>query len=387
MQPQIQIFFLLFLFLVGFAAAGNLQNPDFESPPKNVSADSSNPFVTLNENNTIPGWTFQGTVSYVTAGPNISLPDNGHAIQLGEDGKINQTFNAGADFMNYILTFTLIPGGQNCSANANLLVSGSDTQGIYSFKQHYGKEAWQSYGLFLGLGGQEEPINLVFESQPVESVDNSTTCWPVIDSLLLKSVETLVQGKDNLLLNGGFEFGPEFLSNSTEGILLDSALSPVQSPLRHWAVVGTVKYIDSKHFFVPHGNAAVEIVSGVSAGIHTELTLTSGSSYNLEFTLGDANDACEGEFIVQVQAGSVVQNFTVRSNGTGLAQKSSLKFDAAGSRATPIGFLSYTTIQTKDGILCGPVIDDVVLLSSSGSRMVIKLNILISLLLFLILIL
>ncbi|OMO85346.1 hypothetical protein CCACVL1_10239 [Corchorus capsularis] len=264
MQPQIQIFFLLFFFLVGFASAGNLQNPDFESPPKNVSSDSSNPFVTLNENNTIPGWTFQGTVSYVTASPNISLPDNGHAIQLGEDGKINQTFNAGADFMNYILTFTLIPGGQNCSANANLLVSGSDTQGIFSFKQHYGKEAWQSYGLFLGLGG---------------------------------------------------------------------------------------------------------------------------SSYNLEFTLGDANDACEGDFIVQVQAGPVVQNFTVRSNGTGSAQKSSLKFDAAGSRATPISFLSYTTIQTKDGILCGPVIDDVVLLSSGGSRMVIKLNVLISLLLFLILVL
>lgn len=90
---------------------------------------------------------------------------------------------------------------------------------------------------------------------------------------------------DNLLLNGGFEFGPEFLSNSTEGILLDSALSPVQSPLRQWAVIGTIKYIDSKHFFVPHGNAAVDIVSGVSSGIRTDVTLTAGSSYNLEFAL------------------------------------------------------------------------------------------------------
>lgn len=37
---------------------------------------------------------------------------------------------------------------------------------------------------------------------------------------------------------------------------------------------------------------AVEIVSGISAGIHTEVTLAKGSAYNLEFTLGDANNAC-----------------------------------------------------------------------------------------------
>ncbi|KAK6280381.1 hypothetical protein POUND7_020648 [Theobroma cacao] len=381
MQPQ--IFSFLFLFYIGFASAGYLQNPDFESPPKSLTENTGSPFVTLNENNTIPGWTFQGTVQYVTAGQTIALPDNGHAVQLGQDGKINQTFTADADYTNYILTFTLAPGGQNCSANADVLVSGPDSQGIFSFKQHYGKEAWQSYGQHLGLGGQKEPINLVIESQGVESDDNST-CWPVIDSLLIKTIGTLVQGKDNLLLNGGFEFGPEFLSNSTEGILLDSALSPVLSPLRQWAVVGTIKYIDSKHFFVPHGNAAVEIVSGVSAGIQTDVTLTAGSAYSLEFTLGDANNACEGDFIVEVRAESVVQNFTVQSNGTGSAQKSSMKFEA-GSRATRISFFSYTTSQTKDGIFCGPVVDDVLLLSSNCLRLAIKPNILISLL-FLILI-
>ncbi|XVF13914.1 hypothetical protein REPUB_Repub09cG0010800 [Reevesia pubescens] len=214
----------------------------------------------LNENNTIPGWTFQGTVQYVTAGQTISLPANGHAIQLGQDGKINQTFKVDADYMKYILTLTLAPA-------------------------------------------------------------------------------------DNLLLNGGFEYGPEFLSNSTEGILLDSALSPVQSPLGQWDVVGTIKYINSKHFFVPHGNAAVEIVSGVSAGIHTEVTRTEGSAYNLEFTLGDANNACERDFIVEVQAGSIVQNFTVRSNGTGLAQKSSMKFEAGAIDALYKCFLHSLCTQ------------------------------------------
>ncbi|TYJ28391.1 hypothetical protein E1A91_A07G256000v1 [Gossypium mustelinum] len=383
-KMQYPVLFSIFFhfFFLGFASADYLQNSDFESPPKNLTRNSNVPFVLLNENNTIPGWTFQGTVQYVTAGRTMALPDNGHAIQLGQDAKINQTFQANGDYMEYILTFTLAPDDQNCSANANIIVSGPDNQGIFSFKQHYGKQAWQSYGQYLGLAGQDETVNLVFESQAVESDDNST-CWPVIDSLLVKAVEKLVQTKDNLLLNGGFEFGPEFLSNSTEGILLDSALSPVQSPLRKWAVVGTIKYISSKHFFVPHGNAAVEIVSGISAGIHTEVTLAEGSAYNLEFTLGDANNACEGDFIVEVRAGSVAQNFTIRSNGTGSAEKSLIKFKA-GSRATPISFSSFTTSQTKDGIFCGPVVDNVVLLSSNGLIIIINPNILISLLLLIV---
>ncbi|KAK8607322.1 hypothetical protein V6N13_053063 [Hibiscus sabdariffa] len=380
-QPlSFSIFF--FFFLLGFASADYLQNSDFESLPKNVTGNSSVAFVLLNENNTMPGWTFQGTVQYVTAGRGVTLPDNGHAIELGQDAKVNQSFKANGDYANYILTFSLAPCGQNCSANAKVIVSGPDNQGIFSFKQHYGKQAWQSYGQYLGLSGHEESVSLVFESQSVESEDNST-CWPLIDSLLVKAVDKLVQGKDNILLNGGFESGPEFLSNSTEGILLDSALSPVESPLRQLAVVGTIRYIDSKHFSVPHGNAAVEIVSGVSAGIHTEVSLAQGSAYNLDFTLGDANNACEGDFIVEVQAGSVVQNFTITSNGTGSAKKSSIKFEAVSS-ATPISFSSFTSSQTKDGIFCGPVVDDVVLLSSNSPKIAIKPSILICLLLLIV---
>lgn len=147
----------------------------------------------LNGNNTIPGWTFEGTVQYVTASQTIRLPDNGHAIQLAQDGRINQTFAANGDDLIYILTLTLAPGGQNCSANANLVVSAPDSHGVYSLKQHYGKETWKSYGHYLGRWGQDEPINLVIQSQSTESDDNST-CWPVIDMLLLKSSKTLVQG-------------------------------------------------------------------------------------------------------------------------------------------------------------------------------------------------
>ncbi|KAK2661474.1 hypothetical protein Ddye_000048 [Dipteronia dyeriana] len=373
-RMELQRFFLLLLF-VGLASADLLQNSDFESPPSNLPANYTTPFVLLAENNTIPGWTFEGTVQYVTAGQTITLQDNGHAIQLGQDGKINQTFIASSDDMYYILTLTLAPGGRNCTANADVVVSAPDSHTVFTLKQHYENETWESYGQYLGRWDRDEPINLVLESQTTES-DANSTCWPVIDKLLLKTVGTLVQGNDNLLLNGGFEVGPEFLSNSTLGILLDEAPSPVQSALRQWSIIGTVKYIDSKHFSVPKGNAAIEIVSGVSAGIETATSLTEGSTYKLEFMLGDGKDACEGKFIVGVQAGSVVQNFTLQSLGTGSATKESMTFKA-GVGSTTISFLSYSTNQAKDGVFCGPVIDEVVLSASHGLKLQPKLKILI----------
>lgn len=141
-------------------------------------------------------------------------------------------------------------------------------------------------------------------------------------------------------------------------------------------MIGTVKYIDSKRFYVPKGNAAIEIVS-VSAGIQTATTmLTEGSAYNLDFTLGDAKDACEGMFVVRVQAGSLVQNFTVQSLGTGSVIKHSVTFKA-GSGSTPISFISYNINQTKDGVFCGPLIDDVVLRASHGFKLQWRLEILI----------
>ncbi|XP_002509519.2 uncharacterized protein LOC8271454 [Ricinus communis] len=363
---------LVSLLFIGsaFAAADLLQNPDFETPPLHVPRNSTSPFQLLNENSTIPGWTFEGTVVYVTASQTVALPGDGHAIQLIQDGKINQTFHPNASYSHYLLTFVLAPGGQNCSNSGSIGVSVPDNHAVFSFKQHYGKEGWETYGVYLGSWEEQEPINLIIESQATES-DANSTCWPVIDKLLIKTTETLAPGNDNLLLNGGFEFGPEFLVNSTEGILLDPAPSPVLSALRQWSITGTVKYVDSKHYFVPEGNAAVEMVSGVSAGIQTAMTVTEGSSYSLEFTLGDANDSCVGSFIVGAQAGPAAQNFTLQSNGTGSAKKLSLAFKA-DSMTTSISFVSYTTTQTKDGLFCGPVVDNVVLRASHAIKSVMK---------------
>lgn len=178
------------------------------------------------------------------------------------------------------------------------------------------------------------------------------------------------------MLNGGFEVGPDFLSNSTEGILLESAPSPVQSALPQWAVIGTVKYINSKQFFVPEGNAAVELVSGVSTGIQMDIMLTQGSSYYMDFTVGDAGDGCDGKLTVMVKAGPVAQNISIQSSGKGSAFNYTVPFKA-DSGPNPISFLSGSTNQTKDGVLCGPIIDEVVLRASHVQKLQPKLEILI----------
>ncbi|KAI3457836.1 hypothetical protein Pfo_014499 [Paulownia fortunei] len=295
-----------------------LQNPHFELPPSNWNANSTAPLFPLDENSTIPGWTFAGAVQYATAGADLSLPRDGHAILLGQDGKINQAFTANGDHMQYVLTFTLVRGVQNCTSNASLVVSAPD-------------KPWEVYGHQLGSWGGGESINLVIQSQAIDAAPNST-CWPVVDALSLITIGSLNQETDNLLPNGGFELGPAFPEFSNDGVLLDSEPSLIESALQQWTVLGTVKYINTKSYFAPEDKAAVEIVSGVSAGVQTAKVLTQGF------------------------------------NGTGSAKKYSLTFKGAGPSPTTISFQSYTTRQREDGVFCGPVIDAVVLRDSSGHK-------------------
>jgi hypothetical protein len=144
----------------------------------------------LSQSNEVPGWTFEGTIQYVTASQDTSLLENGHAIQLCQDGKISQTFIANGGIKDYVLTFAIAPGGRNCSHHVYVVISVPHSTKVFSLKQKYGKETWERYGHYLGSWGEGEPVNLVFQSLTVESNPN-TKCWPVIDSLLLKSVGTL----------------------------------------------------------------------------------------------------------------------------------------------------------------------------------------------------
>ncbi|XP_057495701.1 protein DUF642 L-GALACTONO-1,4-LACTONE-RESPONSIVE GENE 2-like [Actinidia eriantha] len=154
-----------------------------------------------------------------------------------------------------------------------------------------GKEMWQSHAFYLGSWDDVgEPINLEIQMASFDK-DSNLTCDPIVDTFLITRIGLPRVYSDSMLVNYGFEFGPAFLSQSSEGILLDEELDAQTSPLQQWSVIGTVKYIDSKHYSVPEGKAAVELVSGAPSGIRTIETLSKDSTYKLEFMVRDANDS------------------------------------------------------------------------------------------------
>ncbi|KAI3849997.1 hypothetical protein MKX03_015342 [Papaver bracteatum] len=359
----------------------DLQNPGFESPPTNIPKNSTNTFASLNSTiNTIPGWSYQGTVKYVTS----TSPAEEHAIYLGQNGKINQTFKSNQESNHYLLTFNLQPAQSNCSNPTSVVISGPDRGVRIFYQQKFGNDTWETHACYLGSHGNGDLINLIIENQTTDqSMDGDddlggnttviTNCGVVLDSFILKNiVNPIKNSENNLLLNGGFEYGPAFPNNSFGGILIDAESSPTQSTLNQWAILGTVKYISTnKNYIVPEGNAAIEIVSGESSGLQTAVTLKKGSKYDLELVIADAKDSCIGDFMVGVQAGSTGKNFTLQSKGIGSSEEFTLTF-LADSSVTAISILSFTTTQNKDLVFCGPVIDKVVLLASYGLKLQMK---------------
>ncbi|KAJ0491108.1 hypothetical protein HanRHA438_Chr12g0575811 [Helianthus annuus] len=141
----------------------------------------------------------------------------------------------------------------------------------------------------------------------VQSVVNdrrdNMTCWPIVDTFLVNGIQNPRLYEDNGLVNSGFEVGPSFIDNSSQGILLEAdsdndPFSLVQSPLQYWTILGTLKYIDSKHYVVPRGRGAVELLSGDPSGIVASVYFLKHGQVTLEFIMGDANDSCVGDFMV-----------------------------------------------------------------------------------------
>ncbi|GJR61526.1 lysine--tRNA ligase [Tanacetum coccineum] len=350
-----------------------LQNPSFELPPTNLGTNATSQFVLLDsDTSTIPGWSYQGTVWYVTAGKNVSLPGNGHGLQLGRDGAISQTFTYdGSD--DYVLTFTIAPSSPDCAKQAIAVsVSGPSVSKVFSYQASLAKETWQTYAYALW---RNELIPTSALTVQIESVAaGNSDCWPIVDDLLLTGVNYPKVSVGNGFLNGGLEVGPIFPQSSSQGILLEAESgidpsSPVQSALQYWIVLGTVRYIDSKHYTVPEGLKAVELLSGNPAGIAYNTVFLNQGQVILEFLIGDAGDSCVGTFTVVAQVGTRKWNFTTRSKGDGSSQKYSLTFNAPRSptEVVPISFASYEEHRTSDNVLCGPLLDGLLAGFSTGS--------------------
>ncbi|KAI3919716.1 hypothetical protein MKX01_000157 [Papaver californicum] len=338
---------LLLQLLIATASAADLQNPGFETPPTNIPENSTNPFIPLNSTiNTIPGWLYQGTVQYV-----ISSGLEGNAIYLGQNGKINQTFNAINEFdqnYDYLLKFNLKPAQPNCTSPTSVTISVPNRSIVISFEKKYGNHSnWQTHACYLGT---------------------------LSSGLDTKRAKNHQSNYKKLVLSGGFEVGPAFPNNSFGGILIYAESNPSQSPLNQWAILGTVKYITTnKDYRVPEGVAAIELVSGKSSGIETTVTVQKGSKCDLKLHLYRNNNACIGTFEVGVQAGSAVRNVTIERN-LGMLWSGYTLTIKADSSVTPISIRSSSRTKTKDHVFFGPVIDNVVLVASYGLKLQISVQ-------------
>lgn len=170
----------------------------------------------------------------------------------------------------------------------------------------------------------------------------------------------------NLLKNGNFEEGPYVFPNTSWGVLIPPHIEDKHSPLPGWIIesLKAVKYIDSDHFSVPEGKRAIELVAGKESAIAQVVYTIPGRDYVLSFTVGDANNYCEGSLIVEAFAGKDTTKVPYASKGKGGFIRAMLRFKAISNR-TRVMFLStfYTMTNDHSGSLCGPVIDDVRLVS------------------------
>lgn len=165
-----------------------------------------------------------------------------------------------------------------------------------------------------------------------------------------------------MVKNPGFEEGPYRLVNSTNGVLLPPRQKDLTSPLPGWIIesLKAVKFIDSKHFNVPAGNSAVELVAGRESAIAQILRTVPNKVYNLTFAVGDAKNGCHGSMMVEAFAAKDTLKTPFQSKGKGLFKTVGFKFKALEPRTRITFFSSYYHSKINDfGSLCGPAIDQV----------------------------
>ena len=102
-----------------------------------------------------------------------------------------------------------------------------------------------------------------------------------------------------------------------------------------------MKFIDSKHFNVPFGLGAVELVAGRESAIAQIIRTVTNKVYNITFSVGDAKNGCHGSMMVEAFAAKDTFKAPFKSEGKGTFKTVSFKFKAK---------ISITTYYSKDGM-------------------------------------
>ncbi|GFZ08394.1 transmembrane protein, putative [Actinidia rufa] len=211
--------------------------------------------------------------------------------------------------------------------------------------------------------------SLKLSSTTLES-RRTPACGPLVDSIFIKALYPPKATNKNILKNGDLEEGP-WVPNVPPytGVLIPPNIEDDHSPLPGWMVesLKAVKYIDSDHFSVPQGKRAVELVAGKESAIVQVVRTIPGKTYDLFFAVGDASNSCEGSMVVEAFAGKDTLKVPYESKGKGGYKRAVLRFVATTPRTRIMFYSTFYTMRSDDySSLCGPVLDDVKLLSVRG---------------------
>ncbi|XP_011019761.1 PREDICTED: uncharacterized protein LOC105122382 [Populus euphratica] len=341
---------------------GLVENGNFEVGPKPSDLKGTEMIGRY----ALPKWEISGFVEYIKAGQKqgdmlLVVPEGAYAVRLGNEASIKQVLNV-TKGMYYSITFS---AARTCAQEEELNISISPEWGVLPMQTMYSSNGWDSYAwAFKAL---LDIVELVVHNPGVEE---DPACGPLIDSVAIKALYPPRPTNKNLIKNGGFEEGPYLLPNTSWGVLIPPNIEDKHSPLPGWMVesLKAVKFIDIEHFSVPQGRRAIELVAGKESAIAQVVRTIIGKTYSLSFAVGDASNSCEGSMVVEAFAGKDTLKVPYESKGKGGFKRAVLKFVAVSSRTRVMFYSTFYTMRSDDfSSLCGPVVDDVKLLSLRGT--------------------
>ncbi|KAE8056408.1 hypothetical protein FH972_013183 [Carpinus fangiana] len=343
--------------------AGLVRNGNFEFAPKQSDMNGT---VVIGRY-AIPEWEVSGFVEYIKSGQKqgdmlLVVPEGAFAVRLGNEASIKQRMKV-VKGLYYSLTFS---AARTCAQEETLNISVAPDSGVLPMQTMYSSNGWDSYA--WAFQAELEFAEIVIHNPGVEE---DPACGPLIDSVAIKALYPPRATNKNLLKNGDFEEGPYVFPNTSWGVLIPPNIEDDHSPLPGWMVesLKAVKYIDSDHFSVPGGKRAVELVAGKESAIAQVARTIPGKTYILSFAVGDASNSCEGSMIVEAFAGRNTVKVPYESKGKGGFKRAVLKFVAVSPRTRVMFLSTFYTMRSDDfSSLCGPVLDDVKLLSVRNPR-------------------
>ncbi|KAF8396162.1 hypothetical protein HHK36_017775 [Tetracentron sinense] len=337
---------------------GLLPNGNFEEGPNPSELKKT----VIKGKNSLPEWEINGFVEYISGGPQpggmyFAVAHGIHAVRLGNEASISQSIPVKPGSL-YSLTFG---ASRTCAQEEVLRVSVPPQSGDLPLQTLYSSNGGDTYA--WGFRATSNVAKVTFHNPGVQE---DPACGPLVDAVAIKELFPPMPTRDNLVKNGGFEEGPHRLINSTNGVLLPPKQEDLTSPLPGWIIesLKAVKFIDSEHFNVPFGLAAVELVAGRESSIAQVLRTVPNKFYNLTFAVGDAKNGCHGSMMVEAFAAKDTLKVPFKSQGKGKFKTVSLKFKAIATRTRITFFSSFYHTRADDfGSLCGPVLDQVKVLS------------------------